>query len=194
VTVRIVAEAPAAACLPGLAPLLAPDARARLQRLLIARAARWAVAAARGPVELALAGAADAALATALPRGVRIVAGAGDPVAGSGPVLVAGAAWPRLGPEHAAAAWADLDAGAGAGFGPALDGGAYLVGLAEPDPELAILPQGPAGLPRAIEAARARGREVGLLRHERALADPDDAAAFLADPLLESSLRDALSR
>jgi hypothetical protein len=47
--------------------------------------------------------------------------------------------------------------------------------------------------PRALELARGLGHEVGLLRHERALATPDDAAAFLADPLLAPELRAALA-
>ena len=207
VTAVVVAEAPAPGCLPGLAPLLSELARVELQRLLVARAAAWAAAAAPGRAVLALAGEPPDG-AAALPGGVEIVArpvaaaagAAGAPLVreaarrfGDGGVLVAGAAWPRLGPEHAAAALADLAAGAGSVFGPALDGGAYLVGLAEPVPELLGLPAGPAGLPRALEVARGLGHEVGLLRHERALATRHDAAAFLADPLLARELRAALA-
>ena len=35
--------------------------------------------------------------------------------------------------------------------------------------------------------------EVGLLRHERALRTPADAAAFLADPLTPAEVRAALA-
>jgi len=107
--------------------------------------------------------------------------------------VVAGAAWPRLGRGHAAAAYSDLRAGARAVFGPALDGGAYLVAVPDRATDLLSLPEGPAGLPRALETARTRGDEVGLLRHERELATPADAAAFLADPLLAPELRAALA-
>lgn len=188
-TAIVVADAPGPECLPGLAPLLGPDARARLQTALIARAASWAAAAARGRAVLVLAGESTDALAAEPPPGVEVLHGVAPSRLATGPVLLAGAAWPRLGPEHAAAAWSDLDAGAVAAFGPALDGGAYLIALARPAPEQLALPVGPAGLPRAIEAARVHGDEIGLLRHERALVAPDDAVAFLADPLLDADLR-----
>jgi hypothetical protein len=218
VTAVVVAEAPAPGCLPGLSDLLDAEGRIRLQRALIRRAARWAAAAARGRAILVLAGEAGSARLAGGPRD----GGAGDPfglagdpdgalwtavvsgpsenlsalvqnaVQASGPLVVAGAAWPRLGPWHASGAWADLDAGIGAVFGPALDGGAYLVALAAPERELLGLPARPAGLMRSVEAARAHGHEVGLLRHERGLVTGDDAAAFLADPLLDPELRAAL--
>jgi hypothetical protein len=44
----------------------------------------------------------------------------------------------------------------------------------------------------ALEAARTRGEEIGLLRHERALAGVEDAEAFLADPRLAPEVRAAL--
>jgi len=208
VTAVVVAESPVPGCLATLAPLLADAARAALQVVLVRRAAAWAVATAPGRAVLALAGEPPAGLADRLPAGVAIVAGEAGAAAGpagaalvraaagrfgDGRVLVAGAAWPRLGAEHAAAALGDLAAGAASVFGPALDGGAYLVGLAEPVADLLLLPAGPAGLPRALELARGLGHEVGLLRHERALATPDDAAAFVADPLLAPELRAALT-
>jgi hypothetical protein len=228
-TVVVLADAPDGECLPGLADLLAGDARARLQRLLVRRAAAWAAAAAPGRVVLAVAGGGSEGLGIELPTGIAVVAsrgssagpgsatlveaaraaaGSSGPVAGPGsatpveaaragaggpgPLVLAGAAWPRVGAGHAAGALEDLAAGAAMVFGPALDGGAYLVALAPPLPARIELPAGPAGLPRALEAARGSGREIGLLRHERALAGPDDAAAFLADPLLAPELRAAL--
>ena len=44
-----------------------------------------------------------------------------------------------------------------------------------------------------LERARALDASVGLLRHERALTTPDDAAALAADPLVDPELRAALS-
>ena len=44
-----------------------------------------------------------------------------------------------------------------------------------------------------LERARRLGAEVGMLRHERLLVTPDDAAALLADPLLPAELRAALA-
>jgi glycosyltransferase A (GT-A) superfamily protein (DUF2064 family) len=191
VTAIVVAAAPVLGCLPGLAPLLDEDARARLQARLIERAAAWAADAARGPAVIALEGATANRLV--LPAGVEVVDASTLADVADGPLLLAGAAWPRLGREHADGAWADLDAGAVGVFGPSLDGGAYLVGLRRAVPELLALPRGPAGLPRALEAARIHGDEVGLLRYERQLAGRDDAAAFLADPLLASDLRALLA-
>jgi uncharacterized protein len=196
----VVAESPVPGCLPELAPLLGAGARVRLQALLIERTLRWATAAGSGRAVLAVAGGVPAQLARAVPAEVTVVAGAASAAllrdaaaaAGDGPLLLAGAAWPRVGRAHAAAARSDLEAGAGAVFGPALDGGAYLVGIADAVGDLLALPAGPAGLPRALETARAHGYEIGLLRHERALVTPDDAAAFLADPLLDPELRAAL--
>jgi hypothetical protein len=44
-----------------------------------------------------------------------------------------------------------------------------------------------------LQRAGEVGAEVGLLRHERLLLTPDDAAAFLADPLLDRAVRAALA-
>jgi glycosyltransferase A (GT-A) superfamily protein (DUF2064 family) len=191
VTAIVIAAAPVPGCLPGLAPLLDEDARARLQARLIERAAAWAAGAARGPAVVALEGATGNRVS--LPAGVDVVDTSALADVADGPVLLAGATWPRLGREHAAAAWEDLDAEAAGVFGPSLDGGAYLVGLRRPVPELLALPRGPAGLPGALEAARTHGGELGLLRYERQLAGRDDAAAFLADPLLAPDLRALLA-
>jgi hypothetical protein len=244
VTLALVADAPGPCALPGLAPRLAPEARARLQLLLIRRAASWAVAAAaRHAVLLVLGGGGEADVAAVLPRGVtvlRVEGGAGGVAGGtearaerdargaaggveaaadrgmlrlvraaaeqahSGPFVATAIALPRLGPEHVAAAWADLDAGVRVVFGPTLEGGAYLVGLAdvaaeldarhgEVLPGLLAPPGGPAGLGSAFETAHGGGDVVGLLRHERALVTPQDVTAFLADPLLDAELRAALT-
>jgi glycosyltransferase A (GT-A) superfamily protein (DUF2064 family) len=113
---------------------------------------------------------------------------------GRGPLLVARSDCPRLGPEHAAAAVADLRAGCDLSVGATLDGGWYLLGLGEPRDDLLDLAAAADGSTGAL-LARAGGlrAEVGMLRHERALATPGDVAALLADPLVDGELRAALS-
>jgi glycosyltransferase A (GT-A) superfamily protein (DUF2064 family) len=114
-----------------------------------------------------------------------------------GPVLVAGTDVPRLGAHHAAAAIADLECGAAASFGPAMDGGWYLAALPEPRAELFDLAaevwDGPVVMARTLEVTQRLGLEVGLLRMERRLATPGDADAFVADPLTPRDVIDALS-
>jgi uncharacterized protein len=116
---------------------------------------------------------------------------------GRGPLLVAGTDCPRLAPVHAAAALDDLAEGCDIVFGATLEGGWYLAGLREPRPELLMVApdawQRSAGLGPVLQRARELGAEVGMLRHERVLATPDDVAALLADPLLPAELRAALS-
>ena len=191
----IIARAPGdPAALTGLAPLLDADGRAALQALLVRRAAAWAAAAAPQRASVALAGAGD--VRALLPPGVTAFA-ADLPAAiariGRGPLLIARADCPRLGPEHAAAALADLAAGCGVVFGAALDGGWYLAGLAEPRPELLTVTEDhTGGIGPVVRRARELGAEVGMLRHERVLATPEDAAALLADPLAPEELKRAL--
>jgi glycosyltransferase A (GT-A) superfamily protein (DUF2064 family) len=214
----VVARAPDdPAALPGLAPHLGRDRTAALQALLIRRAAAWAAAAAPGaafvavtprdagtmgvpaPGEAATPDAGGgAAVATLLPAGVDVLAARGldDAIAqvGRGPLLIADTGCPRLGARHAAAALDDLRAGCDVVFGATLDGGWYLAGLRDPRPELlavAALREG--GIGAVLARARALGAEVGMLRHERVLATADDAAALVADPLVDDALRAALS-
>jgi glycosyltransferase A (GT-A) superfamily protein (DUF2064 family) len=105
--------------------------------------------------------------------------------AGSGPLVVLPAICPRLGAGHVAAALADLAAGCDAAYGPTLEGDWYLAALAAPRDDL--LTASP------FTVARDHDVEVGLLRHERALRTPADAAAFRADPLTPADVRAALS-
>jgi rSAM/selenodomain-associated transferase 1 len=192
-------------CKTRLEPLLGPDGCARLQAVLLRRAAAWAADVADGAF-VAYDGD-RAAVAACVPEGVRLLPQRGedfgerlrnavaDAFAGA-PLLVVGTDLPRLGAEHAVAAFADLAAGADVTLGPAADGGYYLIGLAAPRPELFALPAeawgGPTVLPRTLAAAHELGLEVGMLRMERDLDTPRDARALLADPLTPAEVAAAL--
>jgi 2-phospho-L-lactate guanylyltransferase (CobY/MobA/RfbA family) len=106
---------------------------------------------------------------------------------GAGPVVVVWADTPRLGDVHATGVRRDLAEGAAVVVAPALDGGVYLVAMAQPRPELV----GP-GFARVLEIAAEHRLETGMLRHERRLTRPEDARALLADPLLDDNVRAAL--
>jgi rSAM/selenodomain-associated transferase 2/rSAM/selenodomain-associated transferase 1 len=112
-----------------------------------------------------------------------------------GPLLVVGVDT-RLTAAHADAALGHLAAGKEVVFGPALDGGYYLVALARPMPEVfAIDPAawgGPAVLERSLSAARAAGLSVATLDPERDLDTPADAEALIDDPELAPLLRRGL--
>jgi hypothetical protein len=152
-----------------LAPLLGGDARVEAVEAMLERRAReWAQA-------------------VATRTGARVApaaagAGWGD---ADGPTLLA---WPELSawlPEAGAAALADLAAGCAASIGPVFDGRLYLLALAEPIPELVEAVPTMGQVLRVIEA---RELEVGLLRAERGLHEPDDVRALLADPLTDEEL------
>jgi hypothetical protein len=155
-----------------------------------------------GPGDVAVAGLGDvavaglSAVAALLPPGVRaFAADLATAVAriGRGPLLIARADCPQLGPVHAAAALDDLAAGCGVVFGATLEGDWYLAGLRDPRPELlTVADERAGGIAPVIRRARELGVEVGMLRHERVLATPEDAAALLADPLLDTELRAAI--
>ncbi len=102
-----------------------------------------------------------------------------------GPLLLIGTDAPTLTAPRLQQA-ADLVAGGqDAVFGPAVDGGYYLVGMARPAPALfAIDPAlwgGPQVLAASLAAARAAKLRVGLLPSVRDLDTPQDAAALLAE-------------
>jgi glycosyltransferase A (GT-A) superfamily protein (DUF2064 family) len=205
----VIARAPSAGPVkPELAPLLEPERRAALQALLLRRAGTWAAAAAPGAAFVAVAPAAAVdEVAALLPAGVMAFAQEGEAPAdvlaaaiarvGHGPLLIAGTDCARLGAAHAAAVLADLAAGCDVVIGATLEGGWYLAGLREPRPELlAVAPdawQREGGIALVLGRARELGAEVGMLRHERLLVTPADAAALLADPLLPAELRAALA-
>jgi rSAM/selenodomain-associated transferase 2 len=114
--------------------------------------------------------------------------------ASDGPLLVVGVDT-RLTPAHAEAAVAQLAAGAAAVFGPALDGGYYLLALARPTPELFAIDPAEWGGGRVLElslaAAWSGGHRTALIHPERDLDTPADAAALEDDPELGPLLRRA---
>jgi glycosyltransferase A (GT-A) superfamily protein (DUF2064 family) len=115
-----------------------------------------------------------------------------------GPLLVIWPVLARFRPEYAAGALGDLAAGAGLVIGPVIDGGLYLLGLARPLAELVDAPDqawsGPDAINAAFQGAADSGLEVGMLRAERALRQPSDVRAALADPLTPQPLRSLLRR
>jgi glycosyltransferase A (GT-A) superfamily protein (DUF2064 family) len=193
------------ACLPGLEPMLGPDGCARLQEVLVRRAAAWAAEAAPGRALVAGDVAALVPAGTVVfpqsggHRGERLIAAVQEAFerAGPGPLLVAGTGVPRLSAPHAAAALADLAEGCDATFGPALDGGFYLAGLAGSYAAVFTLPdeaweEGDL-LTGILTRARENELELGLLRYERELRGPLDARALLADPLAPADVLAVLS-
>lgn len=194
-------------CKTRLEPLLGPAGCARLQALLIERAAAWAVAAGTASfVAHDPAGADAAALVGTHAPGAVLFAQAGEDLrarlAGasaralaehSGPLLIVGTDIPRLSERHAATALADLEDGIDVVLGPTLDGGCYLLGLARPLPELFALPADvwdrPEALALSTAATREAGLTVGLLGLERGLETPADARAARADPLMPAEIR-----
>jgi glycosyltransferase A (GT-A) superfamily protein (DUF2064 family) len=110
----------------------------------------------------------------------------------SGPLLVIWPVLPRPRLQDGEGALEDLRTGADLVFGPVMDGGLYLLGLARPTaellPELERAWDHEDAMPLAVTAMRDHGLEVGLLRVERALRRPADAEAALADPLLPEAV------
>jgi uncharacterized protein len=186
-----------------LLPTFTPVECAEIQKLLIARTLRWAVDTAPDATVLALDGPPVAA-----PPGVETIPQEGDDLGERlaratteafrrhpGRLLVVGVDT-RLESQHAGAALAQLDAGAEAVFGPARDGGYYLLALARPLPELfEIDPHAWGGehvLALSLAAAWKAGRRTALIHPERDLDTPDDAAALEeVDPELAPLLRKA---
>lgn len=203
-----------------LEPLLGPQACARLQRALVTHAAAVAVQAAPGRVYVAVdPPEAVADIEASLPLasavfaqcqgdlGTRMSAAVARVFAAQqGPVIVIGTDIPTLTAARISAAGRMLESGHTAVFGPALDGGYYLLALARPTdepPGPAVLPVfelpgswwgGPRVLQASLRAARAAGLRVGLLPPLRDLDTPADAAALLADGALPAEIRSLLAR
>ena len=183
-----------------LEPVLGSQGCARLQAALLRRAVAWAHAVAPGAAFVAYAP--DDALAETLalvPPGTDLLAQEGADLGARlsaatarvlamhpGPLLVVGTDLPTLSALHARAALEDLAHGCDVCFGPAFDGGYYLIALAAPQPQLFQLPSDAWGGPRVLElsvqAAENGGLTLGMLRVERDLDTPADVRAALADP------------
>lgn len=189
-----------------LEPLLGKRGCARLQAALIRRAVAWGEEIAPGVVYLAHSPAAAGAELRALTGGgVRLLeqphTDLGAALAATtarvlehhdGPLIVIGTDAPTLRPEHGAAALRTLSEGHDVCFGPAADGGYYLVALRRALPELFALEPGSWGgsdvLERSLLAAREAGLRPGLLWEERDLDDAVDAEALLGDPALPDEI------
>lgn len=205
----VLAKAPRAGlCKTRLEPLLGRDGCARLQQVLIRRALAWAASIGTPYLVFTPPDARDE-LAALAPDGTCLVeqidgtlgeriAAATDHVLAEhgGPVVLIGVDTPLLRPETGLQALEDLRCGCDVTFGPAADGGFYLVGLREPHPEVFALPPdrwgGPEVLGLALAAAHEAGLSLAMLRAERDLDEEGDARALLADPLTPPDVREAL--
>lgn len=114
-----------------------------------------------------------------------------------GPLVVVGTDIPLLTPSHLLAAFDQLRSGRDAVFGPALDGGYYLVGLTRARPVLFDVDPaswgGPTVLDDSLARARAANLSVGLLEPLRDLDTPEDAEVLLRDPRLAAEVRQVLA-
>jgi glycosyltransferase A (GT-A) superfamily protein (DUF2064 family) len=195
-----------------LEPLLGADGCVALQSELIAQAASWAHEVAPDAVHVAHDPPdAGSELRAVVGPDASLFPQNGDGIAGrladaaarvfarvEGPLLIVWPDLPRLRPEHASAALDDLAAGCDVVFGPAIDGGLYLIGIPRPLPKLFSLPEqvwrSPDVMTMGIAAARDAGLEIGILRAERALHRPADVRAALADPMVPEALASILRR
>lgn len=192
-----------------LEPLLGMEGCARLESLLLRRAARWAAESAPGAAFLAVP---PGGSGVALPDGLAIecFAQAGGSVPErferaarhvfarhGGPLIIVGTDFPRLAAYHADAAIGDLREGCDVVLGVAIGGGLYLLGMRRPEPKLFALAgagaDGEMTRRNAREVTEGLGLDVGMLHYERALVGPGDARALLADPLLPADLGEALA-
>jgi len=109
-------------------------------------------------------------------------------------VVVVGTDCPQLGATQVTAALDALAAGADVVFGPAHDGGYYLVALAPTTPAAPVfaLPPGAWGGPQVLAlsrtAADGAGLRVALLDVEHDLDTPADAARARADPRVPATI------
>ncbi|HET8588923.1 MAG TPA: TIGR04282 family arsenosugar biosynthesis glycosyltransferase [Nakamurella sp.] len=199
-TVLVMARAPRpGAVKTRLQPLLGAQGCARLQAGLIDRTVRLAERVAPGRCWLALDRPSD------LPATARVLRQRGGDLGARmcdaveqvcseqpGPVLVIGTDVPTLQARHLRAAAGMLAGGVEVVFGPALDGGYYLIGLRRPyaavftiDPALW---GGPQVLTASLAAAEAIGLRTGRLEPLRDLDTPQDAHALLAGGSLPEEL------
>ena len=185
-----------------LAPLLGPHGCARLHRALIEHTVAAAVAAVGAGRVLVAVDPPDhldevASLVEPIAANVELVAQSGADLGArmaaasatahfrhGGPVVVVGTDLPSLSAAIITDAVGYLETGCDVVFGPALDGGYYLIGLARPAPELFALPPTTWGGPAVLACSLARADDAGLrvaqLTRLRDLDTPEDLAA-LAD-------------
>ena len=189
-----------------LAPLLGHDGCARLHRALIDHTLAAAAAAVDAQQVLVAVDPPDQldtvrVLVQPIAANVELIAQNGDDLGQrmaaasaaahrrhGGPVVVVGTDLPTLTAAIITDAIGCLDTGCDVAFGPALDGGYYLIGLARPLPQLFALPPtawgGPAVLATSLARAEAAGLRVAQLSRLRDLDTPADLAALAADGVL----------
>lgn len=193
-----------------LEPLLGQEGCAALQAELIEVASAWAAEVALGRAYVACGpdtAAVDEVAARAAPGTELFADGEGDLgdrlaaatarvlAAHPGPLLVVGTDMPLLRKADAGAAERAFDEGADVVFGPAVDGGYWLVGLTAPLPALFELGEewgGPRVLERSLALAAGLGVRTELLEERRDLDDPADARALLAQPDLPARVAELL--
>ncbi|MGH2926989.1 MAG: TIGR04282 family arsenosugar biosynthesis glycosyltransferase [Solirubrobacteraceae bacterium] len=124
-------------------------------------------------------------------------ASSGVLAATAGPLVVIGTDLPLLRTSHLEDAFGALETGCDVVFGPALDGGYYLVGLRGEHREVFdIAPAswgGPDVLSASLAAAGTARLRVGLLEVQRDLDTARDAIALLSSPELPAAIREALT-
>jgi uncharacterized protein len=185
-----------------LQPVFTPPECAEIQSALVDRTLRWALDVAPDSTLLALDGppidppaAVEVIDQEGGHLGERLARATGHAFRRHPGRLIVVGVDTRLERRHADAAEAQLDAGAEAVFGPALDGGYYLLALARPLPELFEIDKDSWGGDRVLElslaAAWRAGRRTALIHPERDLDTPADAAALEDDPELGPLLRRA---
>lgn len=183
-----------------LAPALGPNGCAWLHRALIAHTLaaardavgdRFIVVAVDPPEHLNLVGGlvrpvvpqADLVAQTGADLGERMAAAAAHAYQRhGGPVIVVGTDLPTLTSAVISQALSDIAAGSDVVFGPALDGGYYLIALARPTAELFALPPhlwgGPAVLAASLDRAAELGLRLTMLAPDRDLDTPEDLLAL----------------
>jgi uncharacterized protein len=183
-----------------LEPVLGAGRCADLQAVMTRHALSWASSVAPQAAFAAFAPAdAGSEIGALSPGGVRIFpqvgGGLGDRLMAAtqgvftehrGPLLVVGTDCPTLRRRHAHVALEALAGGADVCFGPAVDGGYYLVAMRRASPDIFRLPAemwgGPAVLEESVRRARRAGLEVAQIDPERDLDDVRDARAVVSDP------------
>ncbi len=196
-----------------LQPLLGAHGCARLQTALITHTATIAAAAAPGSVFVAVdpAGALRevADLIDPTLTAMRVFAQQGGSLgdrmhaaltytarARPGPVVLIGTDVPHLNAAHIRTAVHMLECGDDVVFGPAADGGYYLIAVNRPNPAVfAIDPAlwgGPRVLEASVAAARDAGLHIGFLPILEDLDTAEDARALIDDDTVPLAIRSLL--